>query len=116
MSMEDIAVSRMSFGLAQPSAGEAEDAARISAGIDATMREVIASARHNPNRIDAPAKVGVAGAVLVVAGAPLAGRGTGWAEPRPMAGPPGQEAIERLVKAALPHGPGSKAGQGPGDV
>jgi hypothetical protein len=109
MSTGDIAVSRLGFGLAQPTAGEAEDAARIQRGIDQAMSAVIAGARYNPERIDPPPKVGVVGAVPLSSGEPLV-RGTGWAAERPLALPPGQDAIERLTNALLPHGPGSKAG------
>jgi hypothetical protein len=108
MSTDDIAVSRLGFGMAQPSAGEAEDAARLQAGIDATMRSVIAD-RYDPTRREPSPTVGVVGAVPVAPASPLV-RGTGWADPRPLALPPGQDAIERLVDAALPHGPESKAG------
>jgi hypothetical protein len=110
---EAIAIANLARGLGQPSAGEAEDARRIQAGIDVAMREVIASAGHNPNRIDAPAKVGIAGAVPVAPSPPLTGRGTGWQEPGPLASPPGQDVIERLVNASLPHGAGSLAGRRP---
>jgi hypothetical protein len=108
MSSDAIAIANLARGLAQPSAGEIEDAARLQAGIDAAMRGVIASP-YNPNRLEQAAKVGVAGAVPAALGAPLA-RGTGWAEARPLALPAGQDAIERLVNAVLPHGPESKAG------
>jgi hypothetical protein len=37
-------------------------------------------------------------------------RGTGWVDPGPLANPPGQEVIERLTNAMLPHGKESKAG------
>ena len=107
MNTGDIAVSRLGFGLAQPTAGEAEDAARLQAGIDASMRGVIAD-RYNPTVREASPKVCVVGAVPVSSGAPLV-RGTGWAAERPLAMPPGQAAIERLVNAELPHG-GRKEG------
>jgi hypothetical protein len=103
MSTEDIALTRMSFGLAQPTIGEADDRARLQAGIDATMRQSIAERAYNPVQREAMPKVGVMGAPLVTAGAPLV-RGTGWSEPRPLALPPGQDVIERLVNAAQPHG------------
>ena len=78
--------------------------AEIQRGIDATMREVVGrDARHNPNRLNPPATVKVANAPEVV----TAGEGRGWVEPKPLAAPPGQDAIERLVNAALPHGAAS---------
>jgi hypothetical protein len=44
--------------------------------------------------------------VPVVDGPEPVVRRSGWAEPRPLAPPPGQDAIGRLVNAALPHVPG----------
>ena len=70
-------------------------------GITKTMREVVSrDARHNPNALNPPATVKVANAPEVV----TAGEGRGWQEEKPLAAPPGQDAIERLVNAALPHG------------
>jgi hypothetical protein len=83
-----------------------EENLRIQAGIDATMRDVIANrARPLPS---SPTVTVVGAPRVVTAGDPP--RGTGWVDPRPLAPPPGQEAIERLVNAVLPHGPKSKAG------
>jgi hypothetical protein len=82
--------------------------AEVQAGIDATMRAIInKGARHNPNALAPPAAVRVEGAPRVVDGETRQGRG--WVDPGPLELPPGQDAIERLVNAALPHGPGSKA-------
>ena len=96
MTLGIMAVARALAQQMQPT----EEERRIQAGIDATMREVIAD-RYNPNALAAPAKVTVAGAVPVVDGPPLSGR----SEPRPLAPPPGQEAIERLVNAGCPTDP-----------
>jgi hypothetical protein len=71
----------------------------IQAGISATMADVIRhDARHNPNALSAPATVVPVGAQRVEAV-------DGWAEQRPLRLPPGQDVIERLVNAELPHGP-----------
>ena len=90
----------------QPTAEE------IQRGIMKTMQEVVSrDARHNPNKLDAPATVKVANAPEVVtAGEPK--RGSGWEEEKPLAAPPGQDAIERLVNAALPHGAASPLRKG----
>ena len=90
-------------------APSAEENLRIQAGIDATMRDVIANrARPEPS---SPTVTVVGAPRVITAGEPEPPkRGTGWVEPRPLAPPPGQDAIERLVNAFLPHGPGSKAG------
>lgn len=82
--------------------------AEIQRGIDAAMADVIRrDARHNPNALDPPARVQVVGAPTVVdADSP---RQRGWVDPKPLEPPPGQDVIERLVNAALPHGPESKA-------
>jgi hypothetical protein len=97
---EAIALTNMTFEMAKPSEGEVADNARIQAGIDAAMRGVIAD-RYDPTRREPLPTVGVAGAVPVAPAAPLV-RGTGWADPRPLALPAGQDAIERLVNAVLP--------------
>jgi hypothetical protein len=105
VSTEDIALSRLGFELAKPTAAQAADAARIQSGIDAAMRDVITrDARSNPNRLEPPAKVQVVGATEVVDAQSLV-RGSGWAEPKPLVPPPGQEAIEKLTKWLLPHEP-----------
>ena len=77
-----------------------DELARINKGINDTMRAII-SDRYNPTN-----SLPRSGAVTVV-GAPkveTAGE-RGWAEQRPLTSPPGQDAIERLVNAELPHGP-----------
>jgi hypothetical protein len=84
-------------------APSAEDNRRIQAGIDAVMRDIIS---HRPAALPPSPTVTVVGAPKVV----TAGEERGWAEPAPLASPPGQSAIERLVNAELPHGPKSKAG------
>lgn len=108
---EAIGLANLTFGLAELSATEAADRARAQREIDATMREVIATANYNPTSREPMPTVKVVGAVPVkdrfapdiVPAAPV--RGSGWVEPKPLAPPPGQDAIERLVNAALPHGP-----------
>lgn len=113
MSTEDTAMARLSFGLAQPTAGEAADRARVQQDIDRTMGEVIATASYCPVKRDPMPTVRVAGAGRVSDGVPLAmpqyNPGGGWAGPRPIELPPGQDIIERMVNAALPHGPKPKA-------
>jgi hypothetical protein len=80
---------------------------RIQAGIDATMREVVRyDARHNPDALSPPVNVRPVGAEPVV----TAGSRNGWADEVPLRLPPGQDVIERLVNATLPHGKDSKAG------
>ena len=82
-----------------------EEERRIQEGIDATMREVVRhDARHNPNALSAPVNVTPIGAQRVDAA------DNGWAEEKPLRLPPGQDVIERLVNAELPHGRESKAG------
>jgi hypothetical protein len=98
MGTEDIAMSRLGAALG-PSLAEQLEQRRIQASIDACMRDVIAdhvSGRaFNPGRgsNDGPAEKP---------------KGTGWVEPKPLELPPGQEVIERLCDAALPHGKGMK--------
>jgi hypothetical protein len=84
----------------------------IQRQIDAAMRGVIADSRYNPNSLSSGSSVRVVGAVEATE-LPQP-RGTGWREPAPLASPPGQDAIERLTNAALPHGPehGRKGGAG----
>jgi hypothetical protein len=89
-------------------APSAEENRRIQAGIDDCMRSVISDRRKDPTSLPPSPTVTVVGAVEVKE--PFEPRGTGWAEPRSIESPPGQSAIERLVNAALPHGPKSKAG------
>lgn len=99
---EEIALTRM-FRSAGPTAEELA----IQAGISATMRAVITrDARHNPNALSAPVTVRPIGAEPVV----TAGSRNGWADEIPLRLPPGQDVIERLVNAELPHGRESKAG------
>ena len=76
--------------------------AEIQAGILRSMREVVARP-YNPNALLPVDNVKVANAPQVV----TAGSGRGWQEEKPLAAPPGQDAIERLVNAALPHGSAS---------
>jgi hypothetical protein len=80
-----------------PTGAEAD---RIQAGINATMADVVGRDARAPGLPPSPT-VRVAGAVQVTE--PIAGRG--WANEVPFASPPGQDAIERLVNAALPPGP-----------
>jgi hypothetical protein len=101
---EALALSRLSFALAKPSEGEAEYNARIQAGIDATMREVIKTASYNPNALSPPVKTTPLGAVPAVEPRSR----NGWADEVPLRSPPGQGVIERMVDAALPHGPAWK--------
>jgi hypothetical protein len=109
MSTETIALERLAR-MDRPSEGD------VQAGIDAAMRGVIADARHNPNRVDAPVKVEVASAVRVTRGAPLVGRGTGWVEPLPLVKPASYadrvigEAIDRALGPAV--GPKAREGGG----
>jgi len=89
-------------------APSAEENARIQRGIAATMREVLRHDLKNPvTGYGSTGKVSVANAPTVVdADAPK-----GWAKEVPIALPPGQDAIERLVNAALPHGVLPKVGE-----
>ena len=84
----------------------AEENRRIQAGIDAVMRDIISDPRKNPTAMPPSETVTVVGAPKVVTASER-----GWAEQAPLALPPGQDLIERLVNAALPHGPkfGQKA-------
>jgi hypothetical protein len=96
----DVALERLST--IGPSAAERARNAEIQPGIDATMREVIRDAKYNPNALDAPInKVVPQGAV------PVHTPGERWVGPQPLASPPGQDIIEKMVDAALPHGPAS---------
>jgi hypothetical protein len=64
MGTEDVAFSRLAT--IGPSPGERARNDEIQAGIDATMREVIAGAKYNPNALDAPmVKVTPVGAPVV---------------------------------------------------
>ena len=64
MGTEDVAFSRLAT--IGPSPAERERLAEINRGIDATMREVIAGAKYNPNALDAPmVKVTPVGAPVV---------------------------------------------------
>lgn len=78
----------------------AEENRRIQAGIDAVMRDIIADPRKNPTAMPPSETVTVVGAPKVV----TAGE-RGWQEEQPLTSPPGQDVIERLVNAELPHGP-----------
>jgi hypothetical protein len=81
---------------------EGAELARIQRGIDATMGAIIAD-RYNPiNSLPPSGTVTVIGATEVKTAFDPGG-GRGWVEPRPITSPPGQDAIERLVNAALPH-------------
>ena len=104
---EDIAMRNLSWGLAPK---QTEEERRVQAGIDATIRAVAAD-RYNPVWQPASPRVTVQSGVKVDPGLPL-DRGTGWREEAPLGIPPGQEAIERLVNAMLPHGRDSRAGKG----
>ena len=76
-----------------------EEERRIQAGISATMAEVIKhDARHNVH--DRPS-------ILPSDAKPMGSVGStnGWRDAAPLAPPPGQDLIERLVDTALPHGP-----------
>jgi hypothetical protein len=82
----------------------AEENRRIQAGIDAVMRDIIADPRKDPTAMPPSERVTVVGAPQVTtAFEPEIGRG--WQRERPITCPPGQDAIERLVNAALPPGP-----------
>ena len=82
---------------------EGAELARIQRGISETMGAIIAD-RCNPTAMPPSERVTVVGAPQVAtASEPEIGRG--WQRERPITSPPGQEAIERLVNAALPHGP-----------
>jgi hypothetical protein len=64
MGTEDVAFSRLAT--IGPSPAERARNDEIQAGIDATMREVIAGAKYNPNALDAPmVKVTPVGAPVV---------------------------------------------------
>jgi hypothetical protein len=83
---------------------EGAELARIQRGINDTMRAIVTD-RYNPaNSLPPSPTVTVVGATEAKT-AFEPGGGRGWAEPRPITSPPGQEAIERLVNAALPPGP-----------
>ena len=79
--------------------------ADIQRGIDAAMRDEIRS-RYNPTVQPALPTVRVEGAPRVVDADSM--RRSGWAEPKPTGLPPGQDLIEGMVNAALPHGSTSK--------
>lgn len=106
MSTEDLAISRLSFGLAQPSQGEAEDRARIQQGIDAAMRGVITD-RYHPSRREPAPTVTVAGAVPVkdrFPPEPVPVRRGGWAPERPLTSPmPNGSFVEGVVGAMIDH-------------
>ena len=76
--------------------------------LDMTLREMARDRYTNPQQLQAPDNTKVANAPQVV----TAGSGRGWQEEKPLAAPPGQDAIERLVNAALPHGAGSPLRKG----
>jgi hypothetical protein len=88
------------------SQGEKARIAEINAGIDATMREVIAGARYCPNALDAPiSRVTPVGAVPVAKAV-----GERWLDARPLEVPGGataQRLIEGLVNTFQPHGTGN---------
>jgi hypothetical protein len=74
---------------------EGAELARIQRGLFETMGAIVAD-RYNPiNSLPRSETVTVEGAPKVTT--------AGWVEPRPITSPPGQDAIERLVNAALPH-------------
>jgi hypothetical protein len=103
MGTEEIALSRLGT-IGQPSLAEQLEQRRIQEGIARTMRDVVGrDAKHNPNQTVAPERTTPGGAAPVV----TAGE-RGWVEPKPLALPPGQEVIEALCNAALPHGKGLK--------
>jgi hypothetical protein len=72
----------------------------IQAGIDATMREVIATRGYNPVMREPSPTVTVASGVKVEPGAPLA-RGTGWAQEVPLAPPVKPGSMEDRVIGAM---------------
>jgi hypothetical protein len=83
---------------------EGAELARIQRGISETMGKII-SDRYNPaNSLPPSPTVTVVGATEAKT-AFEPGGGRGWQRERPITSPPGQEAIERLVNAALPPGP-----------
>jgi hypothetical protein len=94
---------------------QGEELRRIQAGINRTLSDIVAD-RYNPvHGLPPSPTVTVVGAAEVKE--PFEpGAGRGWAEPRPITSPPGQEAIERLVNAALPHGPQFKSAADPLDA
>lgn len=72
----------------------------IQQGIDATMRGVIADrGGYSPSKFGSMAET-------------PAQRGTGWQDAQPLGPPPGQDAIERMVNAAQPHGAGNPLSKG----
>lgn len=83
---------------------QGEEFRRIQAGIDATMRAIIADPRKDPTAMPPSPTVTVVGATEVKTAFDPGG-GRGWQRERPITSPPGQDAIERLVNAALPPGP-----------
>jgi hypothetical protein len=91
---------------------EGAELAHVQRGINDTMRAIVTD-RYNPtNGLPPSPTVTVVGATEVKTAFDPGG-GRGWAEPRPITSPPGQEAIERLVNAALPHGPQFKSAADP---
>jgi hypothetical protein len=104
MSTEDVALARMGFALApQPTAEELA----IQEGIDRTMRDVIGD-RYNPVLRAPSLKVAVQSGVQTTQATELLVTPPtrwGWAKEIPVTSPPGQDVIERMVNAALPHGP-----------
>jgi hypothetical protein len=95
-----VGIAAVARACAEQMGPSAEDRA-IQAGIDATMRDVIKTRSYNPVLREPSPTVTVQSGVRVEPGAPLA---RGWAEPPPLALPAGQDAIERMTNAALPHG------------
>jgi hypothetical protein len=92
----------------------APSAEGIQAGINAAMADVIRTANYIPNALGPPNKVTVAGAVPVKGPVGPSNR-TGWRDPGPLSVPTGQDVIERLVNAALPHSSESPLRKKPGE-
>jgi hypothetical protein len=107
MSTEAIAFANLGRALARK---PTEEEREIQRGIDATIRAVAAD-RYNPVHQPASPTVTVQSGVQTKQANELLVRPKGWVEPVPLAVPPGQDAIERLANAALPHGRESRAGK-----
>ncbi len=124
MSTSDVALAAMAAALTQQMRPTEEDR-RIQAGIDATMRGVIAEqVDPDPTRVKNPTTQRIPEHLLTNQPKPPQGtgldqallvippkRGTGWVDAAPLSSPPGQETIERIANALAPHGPehGKKA-------
>jgi hypothetical protein len=98
MGTEDIAFDRL--GQIDTLANRLERQ-RLDHELAAVMKDVVADSR----RSSPTERRGVLPERPAAAPAPA---GTGWREPPPLRLPPGQDLIERMVNAALPHGPGHR--------